>query len=58
MIGAEKDTVIFPKLVENTARTYETKAEIFPNMAHNVVLEAGWKVVAEIILKWLHERDI
>ena len=41
VIGAQNDTVIFPSMVQATARTYGTTAEIFPDMAHDVMLEAG-----------------
>jgi pimeloyl-ACP methyl ester carboxylesterase len=58
VIGAENDAVIFPKLVEDTARAYDTTATIFPGMAHDVMLEAGWERVAETILKWLDERGL
>lgn len=58
ILGAEKDTVIAPRDVHDTARTYGVKAEIFPNTAHDMMLEAGWKSVAERILIWLQERGI
>ncbi len=58
ILGAEKDTVIPPSDVHATARAYGLKAEIFPNMAHDMMLEAGWKSVAERILEWLKERGI
>lgn len=58
ILGAEKDTVIAPRDVHDTARAYGVKAEIFPNMAHDMMLEAGWKSVAERILAWLKERGI
>jgi pimeloyl-ACP methyl ester carboxylesterase len=58
ILGAEKDTVIAPRDVHDTARAYGVKAEIFPNMAHDMMLEAGWKSVAERILKWLQEKGI
>ena len=56
IIGAEKDTVIFPSMVQATARRYGTKATIFPDMAHDIMLEAGWEKVAETILKWLQAK--
>jgi alpha-beta hydrolase superfamily lysophospholipase len=56
VIGAENDTVIFPNLVKNTARAYGTTAKIFPDMAHDVMLEAGWERVAKTILNWLNEQ--
>ena len=58
VLGAEKDTVISQRDVRATARAYNTHAEFFPNMAHDMMLEAGWKSVAERILKWLQEKGI
>lgn len=56
VIGAQNDTTISPRQVKATARAYKTKAEIFPDMAHDVMLEAGWQKVADRILAWLEER--
>jgi pimeloyl-ACP methyl ester carboxylesterase len=58
ILGAENDNAIPPDQVHATARAYGLKAEIFPNMAHDMMLEAGWKSVAERILSWLKERGI
>ena len=58
ILGAEKDTVIAPRDVHDTARAYGLQAEIFPNMAHDMMLEAGWRSVAERILEWLKARGI
>ena len=58
VIGAENDTVIFPSMVQATARIYGTGAEIFPDMAHDVMLETGWKKVAKRILDWLNTRGL
>lgn len=58
ILGADKDTVIAPKDVHDTARAYGVKAEIFPNMAHDMMLEPGWMSVAERIAAWLKERGI
>jgi pimeloyl-ACP methyl ester carboxylesterase len=55
IIGAENDTVIKPWLVQRAAEKYGTTAEIFPDMAHDVMLEAGWKKVAQRILVWLND---
>jgi len=56
VIGAQNDTVIFPSMVQATARIYGTTAKIFPDMAHDVMLETGWEKVAETILKWLVKK--
>jgi pimeloyl-ACP methyl ester carboxylesterase len=58
VIGAENDTVIFPSMVQATARIYGTKAEIFPDMAHDVMLEAGWEKVAKRIEDWLSTQGL
>ncbi len=58
VLGAENDTVISIKNVHATAKAYKTQAEISPNMAHDMMLEAGWKSVAEKILSWLKEKGI
>jgi len=56
VIGAGKDTVIFPNMVQATARRYGTTAKIFPYMAHDVMLEEDWEQVAETILEWLRAK--
>ncbi len=58
ILGAENDNAITPDQVHATARGYNLSAEIFPNMAHDMMLEAEWKSVAERILGWLAEREI
>lgn len=58
VIGAENDAVIKHWMVRRTANQYGTQAVIFPDMAHDVMLEAGWEQVAETILKWLDERGL
>jgi pimeloyl-ACP methyl ester carboxylesterase len=58
ILGAENDAVIAPSDVHATAQAYGVKAEMFPGMAHDMMLEAGWKPVAEWILGWLAEKGI
>jgi pimeloyl-ACP methyl ester carboxylesterase len=58
VLGAEKDNAITPSQVHATAKAYGVQAEIFPNMAHDMMLEKDWQSVAERILSWLKERDI
>jgi pimeloyl-ACP methyl ester carboxylesterase len=55
VLGAEGDAFVFRGGLEATAKTYRTKAEIFPNMAHAMMLEQGWQRVAERICGWLEE---
>jgi alpha-beta hydrolase superfamily lysophospholipase len=58
VLGAERDNMISPREIEATARTYRTKAEIIPDVAHNSMLEERWQSVAERILIWLNEREV
>lgn len=58
VLGARNDAVISNGDVEKTAKAYSTNAEFFPNMAHDMMLEKGWKPVAERILSWLKEKGI
>jgi pimeloyl-ACP methyl ester carboxylesterase len=57
ILGATKDTVISGKAVNDTARAYGTKAEFF-SMAHDMMLESGWKAVADRIMNWLKEKQL
>jgi pimeloyl-ACP methyl ester carboxylesterase len=58
ILGAANDAVFPPHEVQATARAYNTTAEIFPDMAHDMMLEAGWQKVADRILTWLNERGL
>jgi pimeloyl-ACP methyl ester carboxylesterase len=55
VLGAEKDQFIFEGALHATAATYRTKAEIFPDMAHAMMLEAGWEKPAQRIAGWLDQ---
>jgi alpha-beta hydrolase superfamily lysophospholipase len=58
VLGATDDSIISQREVEATARAYGTKAEVFPSMAHDMMLEDGWRMVAERILAWLNEQGL
>ena len=58
ILGAGNDNAIIPAQVHATARAYGVQAEIFPNMAHDMMLEKDWKSVAERILDWLKSKNI
>lgn len=55
VLGAGKDFFVSPTMVKATAQVYGTRAEIIPELAHAMMLEDGWRVVAERILRWLKE---
>jgi len=58
ILGAARDNMIGPRDIEATARAYNTKAEIIPDVAHNSMLELRWQSVADRILAWLKEQPV
>ena len=58
LLGGQDDTIIHVDQMEATAHDYNTKAEIFPHMAHDMMLEADWQDVADRIVTWLQERGL
>jgi pimeloyl-ACP methyl ester carboxylesterase len=53
VLGAENDAIIAPKKIEKTARVFGADLRIFPDMAHDMMLERGWEQVAEYMIDWL-----
>jgi alpha-beta hydrolase superfamily lysophospholipase len=53
VIGAEHDGFFTVDEIHSTATAYGTEAEIFPGMGHNMMVEPGWRDVAERIAAWL-----
>lgn len=53
VLGAEKDAVFGVEEVLATAQAYKTQANIFPGMAHDMMLEPDWRAVADSMLKQL-----
>jgi hypothetical protein len=58
VLGASDDAFFSPAAVERTGRAYRTQAEIFADVAHNMMLEPKWQAVADRILGWLDERGL
>lgn len=56
VLGAERDTIFHPNEIEKTARAYNTKAEIFTDIAHDMMLELKWQAVADRIIAWIREQ--
>jgi pimeloyl-ACP methyl ester carboxylesterase len=52
VVGADRDRIISRKEVDATARAYGTQAMFFP-MAHDMMLEDGWRDVADHIMLWM-----
>jgi pimeloyl-ACP methyl ester carboxylesterase len=53
VLGGANDAIISPAEVRATARTYNADPQIYPNMAHDMMLEPGWQSVADKIIGWL-----
>ena len=53
VLGAEHDSFVFRGGLDATADTYRTVAEVFPGIAHAMMLEHNWQTVADRILGWL-----
>ena len=58
VLGAANDAAIFTREVEATAQRHNTQAEFFPDMAHDMMLEANWQAVADRILGWLSKQGL
>jgi pimeloyl-ACP methyl ester carboxylesterase len=58
VLGAEHDAMVTQREIHRTAAVYGAEAEIFPNTAHDMMLEPGWQAVAERIDSWLAARGL
>ena len=58
VLGGANDVVVRPRAIEQTGRAYQASFKIFPNMAHDMMLEDGWEAVAQYILEWLKTKNI
>jgi len=53
VLGAERDAIFPVETTRRIAAAYATKAMIFPDMAHDMMLEPGWESVADTIVDWV-----
>ena len=58
VLGATDDGAFTQDEVHATARAYDTDAQFFPDMGHDMMLEPGWQAVAERIVQWLGHRGL
>ena len=58
VLGGAKDRIFKPHEIEATARAYNAPSQIFADMAHDMMLESRWQVVAERMLVWLKGRGL
>jgi len=55
VMGAEEDAIFTPAEIAATAAAYGTEPVMFADMGHDMMLELGWRNVADSILAWLQE---
>jgi pimeloyl-ACP methyl ester carboxylesterase len=53
VLGGTHDAIFYPDEIQATAASYGTEAVLFPDMAHDMMLEPEWRCVADTILEWL-----
>lgn len=53
VLGAENDAIFSVATTRRIAEAYGTEALIFPDMAHDMMLEAGWEKVADAVADWV-----
>jgi pimeloyl-ACP methyl ester carboxylesterase len=58
VLGGDRDAIFTVREARRTARAYRTEAKIFPGMAHDMMLEPGWRDVADTMLAWLTSRGL
>ena len=56
VLGAENDVIVSVREVRRTGEVYGTEAEIFPEMAHDMMLEPQWRAMADQIAAWLDDQ--
>jgi pimeloyl-ACP methyl ester carboxylesterase len=58
ILGAGQDTIFHANEIEATAAVYGQQPIYFEDMAHDMMLEPGWRAVAERIIDWFNEQGI
>ncbi len=56
VLGAENDALIAPKKIKITARVFNADCKIFPNTAHDLMLDRDWQTVADFMIEWLKKK--
>jgi pimeloyl-ACP methyl ester carboxylesterase len=58
VLGAANDAIVPQRAVEKTGRAYGATVKIFPDMAHDMMLEDGWEDVSAYIRQWLQTKSL
>ena len=53
VLGGGRDYFIRPPAIRRTAEACDAECTILPGVAHDMMLDAGWRQAAEAMLEWL-----
>ena len=53
VLGAARDYFIRPSAIRRIADAYDAEWKVLPGVAHDMMLDAGWRQAAEAMLEWL-----
>ncbi|KAG0569225.1 hypothetical protein KC19_6G075000 [Ceratodon purpureus] len=56
VIGAENDFILDKQGIEETASFLGTKEVIVPGIAHDVMLDMGWRDAADVLKSWMQTK--
>jgi alpha-beta hydrolase superfamily lysophospholipase len=56
VIGGADDAIIANYEIKATARAYGVEALVFDNMAHDMMLDPNWRMVADAIIRTLDRQ--
>ncbi len=57
VLGAELDGFFTDGEIRRTARAYRAEAEIFPGIGHDMMLDDGWRDVADRVARWAYGQE-
>ena len=63
LISGEADNTVPPVLVQSTLRAYSrsqavTELKSFAGRGHSLVIDSGWREIAEFCLSWLQAKSL
>ncbi|MEI6559237.1 MAG: alpha/beta hydrolase [Rhodospirillaceae bacterium] len=58
VMGAKHDAFLTAAQVTATARAFGTRAMIFPEMAHGMMIEPDWQLAADAIATWIETQKL